>query len=949
MSRGPRSVWLAGGALVAALVGTSTLLPHTSGDTTVPMVPWALPATALAAGVLGLVGLLVRLGRFRAAVLLLGLGSVGLRVALPVVLEPPGATPVAPLPNAREWHGQVLRLSTPLRSEQRAFLVLRPVPDTGERPGNDWTVYAWLPRHPVLVPGDRVAVAGRLEALPDEDSGFTDFLRGHAARATLRATRLDLLGPGEGPLPWIERLRWVLGEAVSRALPEPEAGLAAGLLVGLRSRMARELGDDFTTTGLSHVVAISGWHMALVVGVVTALLRAMGLAHRARSLVLVLAIVGYTLLAGAGPSVLRAAAMGLVALMAREGGRPAGARAALGLACWLLLLADPGIVWEVGFGLSVAATAGILVLADGAVGAVDRHTRGRAPRWISEVLGISLAAQVATLPLILAHFARLSLVSPLANLAVMPLVPPAMLGAFTGALRGLLPVGTPLDVLLTPLAVLAWLPLTAMVRISGWLAEIPLASLELPEPVAHGLAAAMALVLLRSVAGGHSGGTPDGSTAVERARRRLWAAGSRAPAASDGGARRSARARVATAATGAVLVAVVAFVVAQRAGAGLRVSVLDVGQGDAILLEGSRGARLLIDGGPDPDLLVRRLDELIPPWDRRIDMALLTHPHEDHVAGFASLAPRYRVGAFAESGMSGPGPSHPTMRQSAARLGIPLLRLARGDRLRLDDALVEIIWPMRGGVPETAPPSGRAVNDTSLVLVVTLERQRALLTGDLEEDRDADLVALLPGDGRPWDILKVAHHGSATATSALLLGSILPRIAIISSGLGNSYGHPAGATLERLERVGARVRRTDQHGTVSLVLDGQRRLPSGEAFHGLVPHARRLAQVAGGPAGGLAGGLAGGPAGGHRAARVATDRAKASSSGAAWRPSCYARADGCTDPHRGRSPAPFPVAFSPPAGTFDGRGGDLLFPGPAGRQPWGHARSPPGGDRQPAP
>ena len=168
----------------------------------------------------------------------------------------------------------------------------------------------------------------------------------------------------------------------------------------------------------------------------TGLLRATGIGRRTRSALVLLAIVAYTLLAGAEASVIRAAAMGAVVLLARESGRPSGAAAALGLACWGLLLADPTMIADIGFQLSVAATAGLLVLGGPAERAVRRAVRGHGPAWLFETLGVSLAAQLATLPLILVHFGRLSLVSPFANLVIAPVVPLAMLGALIAAVVG---------------------------------------------------------------------------------------------------------------------------------------------------------------------------------------------------------------------------------------------------------------------------------------------------------------------------------------------------------------------------------------------------------------------------------------------------------------------------------------------------------------------------------
>ena len=609
MPRLPRAGWLAVGALVAALLTASDRFA-------LPL--WLVLGLALGSLALALVTAAVR--RAEATALLVAFGTVGLRAGMATALTV-GAPAVAPLEaGSGEWQGAVSDVSSPSGAEQRAFVSLR-APG-----GGTWLVYAWLPRHPALVPGDAIEVRGQLQAPPADAPGFAGFLESRGAVGTLKGHAMRLVGSTGGFTAAVEGLRWGLDRTLSRAIPEPEAGLASGILIGLRERVSRATADDFTVTGLTHVVAISGWNIALVAGIATALLRSTGLGRRPRSAIVVVAIVAYTVLAGAEASVIRAAVMGGVVIIARESGRPSGAAAALGLACWGLLLAQPTMIDDIGLQLSLAATAGLLALGAPAEAGVRRVTRGRGPRWFSETLGVSLAAQLSTLPLVLLHFGRLSLISPLANLLVAPVVPLAMLGAAIGTVVGPLIVGSLAATLLAPLLIAAWLPLALMTRGAGLLAQVPLANLELVPPfdlVGAGVALA-ALVLALHRAGRTSAVPPSPSpprpTPTPRHRR--------APAA-----------LLVMALVAATSVALVA-----RPTPALQVSVLDIGQGDAILLEAGDGTRLLVDGGPDPDLLVRRLDERIPAWDRHIDLALLTHPHEDHAGGLAGLAPRYRVG-----------------------------------------------------------------------------------------------------------------------------------------------------------------------------------------------------------------------------------------------------------------------------------------------------------------
>jgi beta-lactamase superfamily II metal-dependent hydrolase len=246
-----------------------------------------------------------------------------------------------------------------------------------------------------------------------------------------------------------------------------------------------------------------------------------------------------------------------------------------------------------------------------------------------------------------------------------------------------------------------------------------------------------------------------------------------------------------------------------------RLTILDVGQGDAALLETSGGGRLLVDGGPDPDRLLVELDARIPPWDRRIDIVVLTHPHEDHAAGLARVLDRYRVGRVLEPGMRGPGPGWLAWDERLRAAGLPRATVATGGRFRIDEVALTVLWPDAGTVPELPPDSGRALNDVSIVLLGEAHGHRFLLTGDIEDDVDPRLLER----GLPRvDILKVAHHGSATATTGPFVAALRPRVAVVSSGARNRYGHPAPGTLARLEEAGARVFRTDRHGSVELDL-----------------------------------------------------------------------------------------------------------------------------------
>ena len=267
----------------------------------------------------------------------------------------------------------------------------------------------------------------------------------------------------------------------------------------------------------------------------------------------------------------------------------------------------------------------------------------------------------------------------------------------------------------------------------------------------------------------------------------------------------------------------------------LRIAALDVGQGDAILVELS-GRRMLIDGGPDPSRLGAELDQLIPSWDRRIDLLVASHPHEDHLAGLPKLLDRYRITSVIGSEDRGGGPAATSWRAILQHSQIDYHQVFTGDQLQFGPARLSVLWP--DSTYLSLPPSndGRALNDRSIVLRLDIPGFSALFTGDIESDIDARILSHIKS---PVDVLKSPHHGSKTSASRALLDALTPRVALVSVGVKNAYGHPAAATLQRLGERGAAVERTDTDGTLLITVPlahpdqilirdnrGQRRAPA---------------------------------------------------------------------------------------------------------------------------
>ena len=245
----------------------------------------------------------------------------------------------------------------------------------------------------------------------------------------------------------------------------------------------------------------------------------------------------------------------------------------------------------------------------------------------------------------------------------------------------------------------------------------------------------------------------------------------------------------------------------------LQISILDVGQGDAILLEAPNGQVILVDGGPDKTVL-RRLGEELSFWERRIDLLVLTHPHEDHLAGFNSIINRYTIGGIMISGVEAKSQSYQHFLEVISEKHIPLLVVEHPLNVVFGDIRLETIYP------QTSFKGKRIsnVNNSSIVMRVVYKDFEMLLTGDAEEIEEQAILA--SGSSIQADVLKAGHHGSETSSSEDFVKTVKPNVVVISSGQGNSYGHPSPRTLKRLERLHIPVRRTDIEGTIHLMTDG---------------------------------------------------------------------------------------------------------------------------------
>lgn len=607
-----------------------------------------------------------------------------------------------------------------------------------------------------LLPGQRVTATARLApARPGESLG---------AVILPRAPPASVSAPGR-----IQRLAGAVRAGLRRGvepLPAGPEALLPGLVIGDTGRLSTEVVEEFRATGLTHLVAVSGANLAIVVATVLAITRRLGAGRRLGGVLAGLAMLGFVVVARPSPSVLRAAVMCAVVLVGLQHGRRSAALPALGAATLGLVLVDPALARTAGFALSVLATAGIVLLAE----PLRRRLPSRLPGWLAEAVAVPLAAQVACTPALVAYFGRLSLVAVPANLLAAPAVPPATV---VGILVGLCaPVGLPIAQLL---ARLAQLPAAWLLLIAHYGAGVPGAQIGWPTGAAG---AALALV---ATAG----------AAVVLRRRAGRTAAVVALAASLAAAGAISHIAPAWPPTGWAMVA------------------CDVGQGDGLVLAAGAGTAVVVDAGPDPISIDRCLEGL---HVRDVPLVVLTHQHADHVEGLPGVLRHRRVGGIEIGPLREPPAESERVARWASAARVPVRHVVDGERAGVGTLSWQVIAPAHAFAGTDSDP-----NNSSIVLRVRLPGFTALLTGDIELEAQREL--LTSGADLSADVLKVPHHGSARQVPDLF-GRVGARLAVVSVGAGNDYGHPAASTMAQLAATGARAFRTDRDGAVAVLRRG---------------------------------------------------------------------------------------------------------------------------------
>lgn len=619
--------------------------------------------------------------------------------------------------------------------------------------------------------GEQVRISGRLG--PPKSAGEFDYQRylyHRGITAILSASGDDIERvnePGFSLASLAGSIRHWIKERNLASLPEKHAGLLNGIVLGDISSLDEGLEESFRVTGLTHIVAASGINIALIVGALWPLLRILRLGPKTQYAVLLSFSGLYTMISGMQPSITRAFIMAAVGLTAWIIGRERDNLASISAAALVLLVFDPFILFDIGFQLSFAATAALIIALPILEGMMEDI-----PKSLRSALAVTLVAQIGVLPIIVYYFGQISSISLLANLIVTPLASPALILGMA-----VLPFEALSHTLASPGYLILRVILGTAIIETESLSNVPGASFIIRQP-----SVATVVVYYIIIAGL--------GLYLQRIKLRLRFS------------------NIVLLLVVVLTLSIWAQVGKSIAPSGLEVTFLDVGQGDSALVSSPEGTRILIDSGPSPTIIKQELERR---GISKLDAIVLSHAHLDHAGGVEKLLEKLAVGSIVYPASAEESGLFKQILRSAKGKGIKCITIEDEDVLRLGKLLeLDTLY---------APDEVASGEGDSAVVMVRYGNFKALFTGDAGEDIESKLTGRGILDA---DILKVGHHGSASSSTDEFLREVTPVISVISVGRDNMYGHPSRSAIGRLSKAGSKIYRTDTHGDVTIKSDGER-------------------------------------------------------------------------------------------------------------------------------
>ena len=666
--------------------------------------------------------------------------------------------------------------------------------------------------------GDVLKITGGMETPPQ----FDDFdYRGYLARqgiySIINYPEIEILDTGKGfkPLAWIYSLRNSLSQSLSLALPEPQASLAQGILLGLRDNIPYSLQDTFSRSGIAHLLAISGLHLSIIIGIF--LSAGIWLFGRRYSVYIWLAFVAiwlYALITGMRPPVVRGAVMGSMFLLAEYLGRQRSSSTALAFAAAVMVGIEPQILWDASFQLSFLAMTGLIFLAPyfqawarKGIAAIIKKEGATASlgNFAADCFAVTLAAILATWPVIAYYFDVVSFVGLPATFFALLALPGIIIISALVAVTGLLA-----PFLAQVLGWIAWLFLSYFILVAKVFDALPFSSIKLES--IHIWQIWLYYVLLAVI------------IAAINYRTRLanifHLTASRISPQVNEASRLAFKISKKWVIYPIIIATVLVWVtIINMPDDKLHVSILDVGQGDAILIQTPNRQDILIDGGPSPQAIGLELGKKMPFWDKTIDLVILTQPQADHVTGLIEIIKKYNVLQVIEPGIAYNSLTYQQWLNLVDSNEIKHEIGHAGQEINLGNGInIEILHPPSTHLQGTSDD----IDNNGIVLRLNWNKVSFLFTADI--GREAEWYLIAQRANLQATVLKVAHHGSLTSTSPEFLAVVNPEIATISVGANNRFGLPDSQILGRLsERPGSdKVYLTSTHGDIELITDGNK-------------------------------------------------------------------------------------------------------------------------------
>ncbi len=665
--------------------------------------------------------------------------------------------------------------------------------------------------------GDILRLTGGLQTPPQYDEfDYKGYLARHGIYSIMNYPKIEIIDTGKGfkPLSWIHTLRSQLSQSLSLALPEPQASLAQGILLGLRGNIPYSLKETFTRTGTAHLLAISGLHLSIIIGIFLSLgISLFGRRYYIYIWLALLVIWLYALITGMRPPVVRGAVMGSMFLFAEYLGRQRTASTALAFAAALMIGIEPHVMWDASFQLSFLAMAGLLYISPylqawGRKGVASISSGERtAASFLNNIVdsfAITLSAILATWPVIAYYFGIVSFVGPQATLLALLFLPGIIV---TTALVGIAGLFAPL--LAHILGSVAWLFLTCFILVVQAFDTLPFSSLQFGS--IHVWQILLYYVLLALA-----------TTAIKYRKQlanSLLQATSKISHSASKATEQAERLSVKWVLLLLFIVTALVWTVTLNLPDNkLHVNILDVGQGDAILIQTPSRQNILIDGGPDPQAISLALGERLPFWVRNIDLVVLTQPQADHLTGLIAVLQKYKVSQVIEPDVTYTSSIYQHWRTLIKSKKIEHKIAHAGQEISLGNGIrMEIIHPPSSLLQNTS----HDIDNNGLVLRLSWNKISFLFTADIHQEAEWYLTAQRAN--LKSTVLKVAHHGSRTSTTAGFLAVVDPEIAVISVGAANRFGLPHAEVLNRLtKQLGNKIYLTSNHGTTEFITDGQK-------------------------------------------------------------------------------------------------------------------------------